>query len=257
MVKVLAIRERFIPDPGYVFMNWDLEQAEARLVALLSDDDETLKMFDTVDIHAMTAWWIFGGVNYQLYCKDKDGHEPPERFIGKTSRHAGNYDMQKNTLMNTVNTNARRFGIPIQISEWRANEIIKAFHKNTPKIREVYHSEVRNYLDSQSTLVNPYGRVRQFFGEPGTPETYREGLRIFLNQPLLTMFDMQPYESRIGYQIYDLSFETHDALTALVRGTEVDAVNRIVKEEMTQPIDFSNCTLKRGPIIIPCGSRNS
>ena len=249
-----AIRERFIPDPGYVFMNWDLEQAEARLVALLSDDDETLKMFDTVDIHAMTAWWIFGGVNYQLYCKDKDGHEPPERFIGKTSRHAGNYDMQKNTLMNTVNTNARRFGIPIQISEWRANEIIKAFHKNTPKIREVYHSEVRNYLDSQSTLVNPYGRVRQFFGEPGTPETYREG---FAHIPQSTVIDHVRHAAlRVKDRIPDLRFviETHDALTALVRGTEVDAVNRIVKEEMTKPIDFSNCTLKRGPIIIPCGS---
>jgi uracil-DNA glycosylase family 4 len=251
------VRERFIPDPGYVFMNWDLEQAEARLVALLSDDNETLTMFDTVDIHAMTAWWIFGGANYKLYCKDGEGNEPPERFIGKTSRHAGNYDMQKNTLMNTVNTNARRFGIPIQISEWRANEIIKAFHKNTPKIREVYHSEVRDYLDSQSTLVNPYGRVRQFFGEPGTPETYREG---YAHIPQSTVIDHVRHAAlRVKDRIPDLRFviETHDALTALVRGNEVDAVNRIVKEEMTRPIDFSNCTLKRGSIIIPCGSEMS
>jgi DNA polymerase-1 len=252
-----AVRERFIVDPGYVFMNWDLEQAEARLVALLSDDPETLTMFDTVDIHAMTAWWIFGGSNYKLYCKDADGNEPSERFIGKTARHAGNYDMQKNTLMNQVNTNARRFGIPLQISEWRASEILKAFHKNTPKIREVYHTEVRDYLDSQSTLVNPYGRVRQFFGEPGNPETYREG---YAHIPQSTVIDHVRHTAlRVKERIPDLRIviETHDSLTALVRIAEVDAVDRIVREEMTRPIDFSNCTIKRGSIVIPCGSEMS
>ena len=39
------IRKLFIPDPGYVFLEADLSQAEARVVALLAKDELLLKMF--------------------------------------------------------------------------------------------------------------------------------------------------------------------------------------------------------------------
>jgi len=247
------IRKMFIADPGYVFMNWDLEQAEARIVALLSDDLETLKMFDTVDIHAMTAWWIFGGESYKLYCKDADGNEPTERFVGKTTRHAGNYDMGKKTLMDSVNSSARRFGIQVNISEWRAGKILDSFHSNTPRIREVFHTAIASQLDESATLINPYGRIRQFFGEPREAGTYREGYAFI---PQSTVIDHIRFAAlRIRRRIPDIRIclETHDALTALVKEEDVDATDKIVRPELMVPIDFTNCSLSRGSMIIPAG----
>lgn len=247
------IRKMFVADKGYHFMNWDLEQAEARIVALLANDLETLKLFDTIDIHAMTAWWIFGGESYKLYCKGEDGTEPTERFIGKTTRHAGNYDMGKRTLMDSVNSSARRFGIQVNISEWRAGKILDAFHSHTPRIREVFHTEVSDRLDESATLINPYGRIRQFFGEPREAGTYREGYAFI---PQSTVIDHIRFAAlRILERIPDLRIclETHDALTALVKEADVDSVDAIVRQELTKPIDFTNCSLPRGTMIIPAG----
>ena len=52
------IRSLFIPDGGYILVEPDLSQAEARVVAILARDDKLLKMFEyKVDIHCVTSYW--------------------------------------------------------------------------------------------------------------------------------------------------------------------------------------------------------
>jgi len=79
----------FIPDEGEIFLSIDSSQAEARVVAKLADDEETLEIYDKHDAHALTASWFFGG-NESDYSKKVLGYESPYRFAGKTLRHAGN-----------------------------------------------------------------------------------------------------------------------------------------------------------------------
>jgi DNA polymerase-1 len=249
------LRSYFNADPGYSFVEMDLSQAEARIVALLGRDEKTLKLFDDrVDIHRLTASWIFG-VSTEKVTGEL-------RFIGKTCRHAGNYDMGKRRLMQIVNTDAKKFKIGISISEWRAGQILDKFHQFCPSIRQVFHADVRQALDTNDrVLVSPFGRYRKFFdrwGEDLFREAYshipqstvpdhlrRAGLRA------LERFRDDKITPRFIGQKTPFAIEAHDAFLAIVPNEYVGRYVEIMNEEMNRPIDFSNCTLPRGLLVIP------
>jgi len=248
------LRSQFVADPGYVIVEIDSSQAEARVVALLANDMELLKLFDTVDVHKLTSSWIFrvspDHVTYEL------------RFVGKTTRHAGGYDMGKKRLMEIVNTDAKKFHIDIQISEWRAGQILDTFHEFSPNIRGVFHTEVRQALrDNDRILVNPFGRRRQFFGrfdheleKEGYAQIPQSTITDNTKRALLKIRDETANDVRMWGAFSDTTGifnEAHDALIALVRETEVDRYLSIAVPAMEMPIDFANCTLPRGIISIP------
>lgn len=245
------VRRMYIPDPGYVFMNWDLEQAEPRIVALLCEDYETLEAFNKIDVHALTASWIFGGT-WETWRKTPDG-EPNERFIGKTVRNAGNYDAQARTLMFSINTDAKRFGIDLQVSEYRCGEFLKSFHKYNPKIREVFHTGVRDCLDRQKALINPFGRLMRYF-VPGSAALDREG---FAWIPQSTVADKTKTTLiGLGEDIPDMRIciEGHDAITALVPKNEIELYDATVRKHYEKPINFKGCSLSRDyDLVIPVG----
>jgi uracil-DNA glycosylase family 4 len=253
------LRSYFTADPGYDFVEVDLSQAEARIVAHLGRDEKTLKLFaDKVDIHKLTASWIFG--------------TPPEkvttelRFIGKTTRHAGNYDMGKRRLMQIVNTDAKKFKIGISISEWRGGQILDKFHSFCPSIRKVFHTEIREALDQNDrVLVTPFGRYRKFFDRWGE-DLFREA---YAHIPQATVPD---HLRRAGLRALDryredkitpyfiggktpFVIEAHDAFLALVPHEYVGRYIEILNEELERPIDFTNCTLSRGPLVIPAEAK--
>ncbi len=241
------IRKAFICNDDEVFLECDLSQAEARIVALLARDEETLHLFDTTDIHTVTSSWIFG-------CKPErtEGNVTEDkRFIGKTCRHAGNYGEGKRRLMLDVNANARRFGIPISISEKRAKQILKIFHAKTPKIQRIFHVETQAALQHNNRiLVNAFGRRRQFFEKWGDP-LFREAYAFI---PSSSVKDhLSQAGLRIKNRLSGLRFivESHDSFLVRIKEIEIKEVAQVFKEEFEKPIDFSQCTLKRGSIVIP------
>ena len=245
------LKEDRLIDDRYVFINWDLEQAEPRIVALLCSDYKTLNAFDTIDIHALTASWIFGG-SWETWRKTPDG-EPTQRFIGKTVRNGGNYDAQKKRLMFTINNDAKRFGIDVQVSEFRAGLYLDKFHNYNPKIREVFHLEVRQQLDQYKCLINPYGRVYRFFEKSG-PDMDRDG---FAYIPQSTVAD-HTKRALVGikkeYRDMMICIEAHDAITAIVRHDEIPDVDKLVRSWFNKKINFSNCSLPRDyDLVIPTG----
>ena len=258
------VREQYIADPGYSLVETDLSQAEARIVALLANDEVAMDLFRRgSDIHSLTTKWIFS--------LDEDPKTikwmfPELRFIGKTTRHAGNYDMHKNRLMNIVNTDAKKFNINIAISEWKAGQILKEFHHYSPNIRAVFHEEVKKALkDNDRVLVNPFGRYRNFFADWG-PGLFREA---FAHIPQSTVPDhlrmagmrvedrirkMGLYEKMTQFESIFV-IEAHDALIGLVRDEYVDQYVQLMHEELERPIDFSRCTIKRGSVTIPAETK--
>jgi uracil-DNA glycosylase family 4 len=236
------IRSMFVAPEGYEFAEFDERQAEARIVALLSDDLELLKSFDTIDVHKLTAKWIFG--------KKMEKISEDERFIGKAARHGGAYDMGKRRHMIEVNTNARRFGIDLRISEWRAGRNLETFHRYSPKIREIYHKDVQQAIENDRTLRNPYGGVRTFFDRWGQ-DLFREA---YAHIPQSTVPDHLilagfRVKKRLPWLLFSL--EAHDSFTVLYRVERRDEVYTTFKEELEKEIDFKNCTLSRGKITIP------
>jgi uracil-DNA glycosylase len=255
------IRSMFIPDKGKVFIQADSSQAEARVVAVLAKDWELLKAFDEIDIHRRTAGLVFGLVSDLILTNqfvdrvdnlEKDG---PERFTGKKTRHAGNYNMRKRRFMTEFNTDAQKFEIPMTISEWKAGQMLELFHAASPRIRGVFHQDIIDALSSTRTLIDPFGGVRVFNGRMDE-DMFKEG---FANIPQRTVSHLvQTAGLNVNDEIQDdkeacFISENHDALVMQVPENNWEPYARLLKKEMEKPIDFNTyCTLKRDiQLVIP------
>lgn len=256
------IRSMFIPDKGCIFLSADSSQAEARVVAVLSEDWELLEAFDKVDVHRRTAGLIFGFTRTLVLTTapvsvvdvlEKDG---PERFCGKKTRHAGNYDMGKNRFMLEFNTDAQKFDINISISEFRAKEMLDLFHNASPKIRSKFHADIIDCLQNTRTIIDPYGGVRIFNGRMDE-ELYKEG---YANIPQRTVAHLvQGAALKIDDELNgDKAMmwlnEAHDALLVQVPENNWEPYARLMRKHFEVPIDFSTyCSLKRNyKLVIPC-----
>lgn len=256
------IRSMFIPDKGKVILSADSSQAEARIVAVLCEDWELLEAFDKVDIHRRTAGLIFGYTQKLILdtkplavvdILEKDG---PERFCGKKTRHAGNYDMGKGEFMVNFNTDAQKFDISMSISEWRAGQMLELFHNASPKIRQKFHYDIQECLKSTRAIVDPFGGVRIFNGRMDN-QLFKEG---YANIPQRTVAHLvQGAGLKIDDELNgDVEFmwvsEDHDSLKMLVPENNWEPYARLMKKHFEAPIDFSTyCSLKRNYVLtIPC-----
>lgn len=269
------IRSMFICDEGMVMIKADSSQAEPRVVAVLCQDWELLKAFDEkVDIHRRTAGLLMQwsnklelGADYKNELIDSLEKDGPERFTGKKVRNAGNYDMGKHELMIQFNTDAQKFDIKASISEWKAGQMLDMFHSASPKIREIFHTEIKDAIDSTKVLIDPFGGIRIFNGKL-EPATYREG---YANIPQRTVGHIvQGAALKIEDELNDSSFvrmsqdklwhniitgkklpymwlsEDHDCLTIQVPEKDWEAYAKIMRKHLEQTVDFSTyCTLKR------------
>lgn len=250
----------FIPDEGYVFVKLDLSQAEARIVAVLSEDWELLKAFDVIDVHRRTAGLAFDYIDSleldRLQCSipkvdqfEKDG---PERFIGKKGRHSANYDVRKKTFSIAVTSDCKRFGIKFSLSEWKAGQILDKIHAASPKIKNIFHRQIQECLDNTRTLINPFGRIRTFYGRYGE-DLFREG---YATIPQSTVHDRMCYSwLKLEREMSDIKvyMESHDSLLFQMRPDEVNDRCKVIKPLFEEPIDFSLCSLKRNfKLVIPC-----
>lgn len=243
------IRRLYKPDPGLIFIQLDQSQAEARIVALLCMDFELLEQFNTIDTHALMASYIFGGEWYD-HSKQKHGHETPERFIGKTGKHSTNYDATKKSLMMTINNEARKNHIQLNVSEWKANKILEVLHEKNPKIRGVFHAEIQEALRKR-ILTNPFGRKRIFYERWGD-DLFREGYAQIPQSSVAdnTLSAMLNVKKEFGKSVM-ICGESHDAFLAQVDIQELNDIAIKIKPIVEKEIDFSNCSLPRGKLLIP------
>lgn len=249
------IRTMYIIDEGFVFVQIDLSQAEPRIVAVLSEDWELLNAFNSgkVDIHRRTAALVLDLVPTLDLSEtpnpiaDKIGKDSGERFLGKKSRNGGNYNMQERELAANIASDAKRFGIDVNVSEWRARKMLENFHRASPNIRGVFHRDVQLAINETRTLINPFGRVRQFYERLGN-DVYKEG---YATIPQATVADKVKTSIMRTYDEMDdfgqmLMGEAHDALLMRFPINEWEDRAKIVVRHFEDPIDFSiNCTLRR------------
>lgn len=263
------LRSIFIPDDGYIFIEPDLSQAEARVVALLANDDRLTRIFKYgVDIHRTTALWIneikvldkkfeefyalpdnpFNEIEIINLVKEINKslkeliNENDRQVLGKKIRHAGNYDVGKHEA-----------ALQAKISELVAGRALEKFHKTNPNIRGVFHFEtIEAIKNNDRELINPFGRRRTFLNRFGK-EMFKEAYAFL---PQSTVSDQLKFAMlRICKRLPNLIVlcEMHDSFLAQIKINELkDNVFRIIKEELETEIDFRNCSLPRGVLKIPC-----
>lgn len=239
-------RGMFIAPPGYVFLDCDLSQAEARIVAHLAGDTKTLELFDTTDIHSLTATWLFPQYTINQITKEI-------RFVGKTARHAGNYGMGKRRLMIELQTSAKKLGISLPgLSEKMAGEILDRFHEATPKIRGIFHKEIIRCLEKDGRyLLNAYGRPRLFldyWGDKLFQEAYAQIPQSTVKDKIIEVLK----KCRETSILRRCCIEAHDGLTFKIKEDELPEAAKLLKSFMESPISFAKCSIPRGDLIIPC-----
>ena len=245
----------FIRDPGYVFIQADASQCQARIVAVLCEDWDLLRAFDEVDIHRRTAALIFGYTKtlildpaVRLDFIDNMDKDDPMRFCGKKTRHAGNFEMGGQRFMTELNTDAQKFDIKMSISSWKAGEMLRLFHEASPKLRSVFYRDIIDCLDSTRTIIDPFGGVRVFNGRMDE-SLYKEG---YANIPqrteahVIQKAALAVDEELNGDKAAMFISENHDSLLMQAPENNWEPYARLLKEKMTIPIDFRTyCSLKR------------
>jgi uracil-DNA glycosylase family 4 len=253
------IRSQYIPAEGDIFINADSAQAEARVVFLLANDEQALIDIDTHDYHALTASWFFGGTEDD-YSKKKLGYESPIRFAGKTLRHAGHLGAGKRRASIELNTQARKYKIPIQISEAKAEQALRIFHEKQPSIQKVFHKGIIDSLQNNHRILTaplpygidaPCGGKRQFFERWGD-ELFREAFAYIPQRAVSDNTKAAALRIRKRAPWIKIVLEAHDALLCSVPIQRQQEAARILREEMSRPIDFSSCSLSRRSLVIPC-----
>ncbi len=143
-VALPNIRRLFKPDPGYLIGEFDLKQADARVVGWEADDDELKAIFKdrTLDLHTENAKAIWG------YCN------PILRQRAKAGVHAVNYAVKAVTL-------ARTLGITVA----EAEKFIDRWFDAHPGIVD-WHARTLDLLQTTRTITNAFGYQRQYFDRP-------------------------------------------------------------------------------------------
>jgi len=246
------------PDDPEVFVQADSAQAEARVVFLLADDEQALHDIDAHDYHALTASWFFGGTESD-YSKKVLGFESPIRFAGKTLRHAGHLGAGKRRAAISVNTDARKYKIPIAITEAIAERALIIFHAKQPKIQQVFHASVVECLKKNRRLVapvpygvdSPVGGGRTFFERWGE-ELFRQAFSYIPQRAISDNTKAAGLRIRARIPNIKIVMESHDALLFCMRMSRLKDWTPIIKEEMERPIDFRSCSIRRRPLVVPC-----
>jgi uracil-DNA glycosylase family 4 len=252
------VRTMFETDAGEVYLQADSSQAEARVVFLLAEDYEALELIDKIDYHALTTSWFFGGEE-ATWSKKVLGFECPERFTGKTLRHAGHLGMGKGRAAITVNTDCRKYKINYSITESQADKFLKIFHQRQPKIKQVFHASVIKCLEKNRQLSAPVpygidapkGGTRTFF-ERWNEDLFRQAFSYIPQRTVSENIKAAALRIRREHSWIRILSESHDALlTSVPIQRKLEAAS-ILKTELERPIDFRTCSIPRDKLIIPC-----
>jgi len=252
------IRKMYRADDGYVFLQLDSSQAEARVIFKLADDEQALRDIDIHDYHALTASWFFGGLEEE-YSKKVLGYEHPKRFVGKTLRHAGHLGAKAPRATIEVNTSCRKFHIDYVIKENDAEKALSIFHNRQPKIRGIYHASVRYCIDRTRQLRAPVpyginakiGGVRTFFERNGD-ELYRQAYSYLPQRTVSENTKGAALRIKAKHDWIRICMESHDALLLHVPISRKYDAAMYGREEMQRPINFETCSIPRGELVIPC-----
>jgi DNA polymerase I-like protein with 3'-5' exonuclease and polymerase domains len=151
-------RECIRARPGRLLLGCDQEQAEdwivnAIIAAFGGDSSGLEELRQGIDRHRRLASRLF--TKPESTC----GKDTPERFMGKKTRHAGNYDMGPEEMARQM-VKEGHTGIPVGL----CSHLLEMFHRDNPGIRGVFHKYVQDELSKSRLLRTPLGRERIFLG---------------------------------------------------------------------------------------------
>jgi uracil-DNA glycosylase family 4 len=245
----LRYRDCIVARPGTIFVACDQKGAEDWIVqGLIADIGGDFKGLNElragINRHKKLAGFLFAKPEASI---DKAGIE---YFLGKKTRHAGQYGMQGPTMSD--NLLKEGFNIPVPYCDY----LLQKLHQAEPSICGIYHKYVEDQLTKFRKLTNLLGRERIFFSLRSFSDnssTFREG---YAQIPQSTVADNTGmaivYLDEHGAAILK---DDHDSATLEVEDTE-DAVLgavQLLTEAFDRTLTFPNGLQLMIPIEVELG----
>lgn len=217
------IRKVFVPKEGYVFLDADYSQIELRVLAHMSGDETLIRAYqEGQDIHRITASEVFHIPYDEVTSRDRSN--------AKAVNFGIIYGMSGFGLSQDLN-----------ITKKEADEYIKKYFARFPKIKDfmdelVAFGKEKGYVETLFHRNRPIPELKssnfmqRSFGERIAMNSPIQGtaadiIKIAMNRVNETLKEKK-LKSQLILQIHDeLLIETHK--------DEVEAVRKILEEEMT------------------------
>lgn len=230
-------RKVFKAPKGWAFISCDLSQAELRIAAMMSGDENMLKVYaDGGDIHASTAAGVMG-ISVEEFMKLDDATRGLKRFQAKAVNFGFLYGMWWVKFRQYAKTD---YGI--DFTEDEAKETREMFFRTYPMLED-WHRDVQRYVSKSGKIRTFDGRLRHlpnvFSPDEGVA---KQAMRQAINSPvqsigsdlgLMTLGRLIPHinEHGLGDWIKPCGF-IHDAIVCLVREDKIAAGCDLVKTFM-------------------------
>jgi len=126
--KKKALKNAIIAPEGYVVMNSDSSQIEARMVVWMSDQSDVVKQFaDKEDVYSLFATEVYG--------RSITKANETERFVGKTCILGLGYGTGGPKLRHTLATSQP---VSVQIDEDEAKRIVNVYREKNHKVVDLW-----------------------------------------------------------------------------------------------------------------------
>jgi DNA polymerase-1 len=213
------VRDMFIPDPGYVIIDTDLERADAQCVAWYAGDEKLKQVFRSgADLHLENA--------KSMYNNDTLTKHSPERQMAKNGIHAINYGTKERTLAATL-----------KISVQSATAFKQRWFSAHPEI-EQWHKDVWHILRTKNQAMNIWGYRKHYFDR--IEEQLLPQALAFLGQSTVAIavdeiWKKMRRELRNEFQVL---LQVHDSFVGQVHHSIVAEVVPIIRECMAVVVPF-------------------
>lgn len=222
------IRDLYIPDEEMLFINADLSQAEARIVAMLAGCRALLELFDSgKDVHTENACRIFG-------IAPEDAKKPcfgtlTYRDMGKRIVHASNYAL-----------GPRTFAQLCEIPQSKARELLDAYFDVYPEIR-AWHRKIDDQVKRTRCLITPFGRKRIFFGRLDV-HTLKSAYSYIPQATVADILNLGLHKLFINYPWIEPILQVHDSVLAQAPASRIEEARDAMVECLIMPIEINGYT---------------
>lgn len=148
-----VIKKALVAPDGYVIINCDSSQIEARVLAWVSGQDNVVRQFaDKQDVYKIMA--------SKIYNKEVENISPVERFVGKTAVLGCGYGTGWQKFQSYLKVSSS----PLHISEEESRKIVESYRTNNNKVVELWRQ-----ADKMLELFEEGKGEEGIFGVRGIP----------------------------------------------------------------------------------------
>jgi len=240
------IRKLFIPDEGKTLLAADGSQAEARVVAWLSNDRMAMDSFldPNTDVHWENAKTVFVIEKGLVYIPDESIYVPIARGsftmkvlrqIGKTIVHATNYRMGPRMLQTILTREG------INFDEKTCKGFIDNYRSKRPFLCQ-WQERVIDEVCSKRVLETPMGRKRLFLGRLND-SLYRSAIAFVPQSTVGELLQEVIQNCWDKLNNFDILLNVHDEVVGQCDSVDIPHIIPHIKSFMERTIDINSMEL--------------